>query len=347
MKKRNIVFGLILFFAMFSYLDVFALGICEYQWNEEWPDQKIIITKEDSVDEFDKITTPGYKFAKDNIFKLRSNGECPWVTFDQNKRLYISREKCLEANNGYINMCSWETSGKWTTMNDAFYDSLREGNGQAILIEKGANKCIYKSEIDGENYTLNIFSNNGSGYKPDLTCEHSESFRCEMRSDAAYFYGANSSTGSSFICPKYIYFEAKELANPSRMSIKIFGSGGDEDPNKSGVTSTIEGDVKGDSSGSTITTTDLDCDGIFTGRLGQFLMEAWKLIKFAVPILIIAFAIVDFIKAMSSHDEAEVKKAANKLVKRLVIGVLVFVLPTIIEYVLGLAGIEFGTCGIK
>ena len=52
-------------------------------------------------------------------------------------------------------------------------------------------------------------------------------------------------------------------------------------------------------------------------------------------------------KALTAQSQDEVKKATNKLVKRLIIGVLIFVLPTILEFVLKLAGIEFGVCAIK
>lgn len=89
-----------------------------------------------------------------------------------------------------------------------------------------------------------------------------------------------------------------------------------------------------------------DCSGIFETKFGRFLKQIYSLLKFAVPIVIIAFAIIDFIKAIASGDAAETKKAANKLVKRLVIGVAIFALPTILEFILAVAGVKFGTCGI-
>ncbi len=90
-----------------------------------------------------------------------------------------------------------------------------------------------------------------------------------------------------------------------------------------------------------------DCTGIFQGEFGDFLKQIYSLIKFAVPIVILAFAIIDFLKAIAASDPAEVKKAATKLVKRMVIGVAIFILPTLLELLLAAAGVEFGTCGIK
>lgn len=89
-----------------------------------------------------------------------------------------------------------------------------------------------------------------------------------------------------------------------------------------------------------------DCNSIFKGEFGQLLKDIYSLLKFAVPIIILVFAIIDFLKAISASDPNEVKKAANKLVKRMVIGVAIFVLPNLLEFVLASAGVNFGTCGI-
>lgn len=89
------------------------------------------------------------------------------------------------------------------------------------------------------------------------------------------------------------------------------------------------------------------CNSIFGGKFGLQLKQILNIVKFFVPIIIIALAVADFIKALTAQSQDEVKKATNKLVKRLIIGILIFVLPTILEFVLKLAGIEFGVCAIK
>ena len=91
---------------------------------------------------------------------------------------------------------------------------------------------------------------------------------------------------------------------------------------------------------------DTDCSGIFKGEFGAFLKQIYSLIKFIVPIIILAFALIDFLKAIAASDPAEIKKAAIKLVKRMVIGVAIFILPTLLELLLAAAGVEFGTCDI-
>lgn len=90
----------------------------------------------------------------------------------------------------------------------------------------------------------------------------------------------------------------------------------------------------------------IDC-GIFSGEFEKFLKSALALIRFAVPLIIIGLGIVDFIKATAAQDDSLIKKAANTLVKRMVIGVIIFVLPTLLEFILAIADIPYGTCGIK
>lgn len=89
------------------------------------------------------------------------------------------------------------------------------------------------------------------------------------------------------------------------------------------------------------------CDGLLSGKFGQMVRSTLNFLKFIVPIIIIGFTIVDFIKAVVSQDNKEINKAGNKLIKRIIIGIVIFLVPTILEIVLDLAGIPYGTCGIK
>ena len=55
---------------------------------------------------------------------------------------------------------------------------------------------------------------------------------------------------------------------------------------------------------------------------------------------------VDFLKAVSSGDKDIVKVATSKLVKRAIIALVIFLIPTLLQLVLGLVT-SYGTCGIK
>ena len=96
-----------------------------------------------------------------------------------------------------------------------------------------------------------------------------------------------------------------------------------------------------------LTTSDINCNNIFSGNFGKYLKLILSFIRFLVPIIILGLAILDFIKATSAQDETEMKKASTKLVQRMIIGVIIFLLPTLLEVILNLADIPYGTCGIK
>lgn len=84
---------------------------------------------------------------------------------------------------------------------------------------------------------------------------------------------------------------------------------------------------------------------ICSGELGIYIKQVFHLVKFAVPVLIIGLGIVDFIKAMTAQSQDEIKKASTKLMKRLIIGVCIFVLPTILDFILKVAEINTELCG--
>lgn len=82
-----------------------------------------------------------------------------------------------------------------------------------------------------------------------------------------------------------------------------------------------------------------------SGRLGNFLKDIFHLVKFAVPILIIGLGIADFIKAITAQSQDEMKKASTKLMKRIIIGMFIFVLPTLLDFLLKIAEINSEICG--
>lgn len=63
-----------------------------------------------------------------------------------------------------------------------------------------------------------------------------------------------------------------------------------------------------------------------------------NIIKIVIPILIIVLACIDFGKAVVSSDEKEIKKSSGTLIKRVIAGVVIFFIPTIVGLCFGLVG---------
>ena len=60
--------------------------------------------------------------------------------------------------------------------------------------------------------------------------------------------------------------------------------------------------------------------------------------KIVIPIIIVLLAMVDLGKAVMAGEEKEIKTAQKMLIKRLIYGVVIFFVATLVQTVFGLVG---------
>ena len=77
----------------------------------------------------------------------------------------------------------------------------------------------------------------------------------------------------------------------------------------------------------------------FSARVLNWLMKIIKWIRYIVPVLLIILSVMDFIKAVASDSEDEVRKVGAKFVKRLIVAALIFILPLLLDFILGIFNI--------
>lgn len=77
----------------------------------------------------------------------------------------------------------------------------------------------------------------------------------------------------------------------------------------------------------------------------KVLNPAYKFIRIAVPSLLILLCSYDFIAATIADNADKMKKAQQRAVKRIVVGIVIFLLPSLLNALLGLFG-DFSTCGV-
>lgn len=84
-------------------------------------------------------------------------------------------------------------------------------------------------------------------------------------------------------------------------------------------------------------------DGKYCGSLGNkiinWIFKVFKLIRYGLPAVVIILSILDYIKALASEDDGEMKKVNKRFMFRLIAVVLLFVVPFIIDFILGLFNI--------
>ena len=82
-------------------------------------------------------------------------------------------------------------------------------------------------------------------------------------------------------------------------------------------------------------------------ELGQAVDDLFTLIKVITPIIVIALSTMDYIKAIASSNADDMKKANQRTIKRLIVGLIVFFLPFLLEILFELFGLyDLSTCGV-
>ena len=96
-----------------------------------------------------------------------------------------------------------------------------------------------------------------------------------------------------------------------------------------------------------------DCENTLLGSTSDPNSVAWLLqqvftfIKVLGPILVVVLSSSDFIKVIAKGDDDAMGKAQKKLFTRLVLAILLFLVPTLVEVILDLFGLtSTGTCGL-
>lgn len=79
---------------------------------------------------------------------------------------------------------------------------------------------------------------------------------------------------------------------------------------------------------------DATCEGILGPDLLDDISTILTYIRIAVPILVIVLGSIDFAKAVLSDEQQELKKSGSRFIKRCIIAILIFFVPTLIMYLI-------------
>lgn len=88
-------------------------------------------------------------------------------------------------------------------------------------------------------------------------------------------------------------------------------------------------------------TTDVDCSaGSEIVKVMAIVRLIMNVICIAVPIVMILMGSFDLFKAVTAGKDEEIKKKQQTLIKRLIAGVIVFLVPTIVSVLMNLIGVS-------
>ncbi len=223
--------------------------------------------------------------------------------------------------------------------------------------------CNYKVSGGTSNFSISytIFCHNGKTPLCDIIDVSDSSVKVNIITTKASF-----SSG----CPT-LYVDTNEYnAANSALSISVYEKKSDCKSNCSAITGTSVGfgGNRGDTSstgtsegfggnrGDTSNTDSTDLEKTFcTGPvLGVFttLGRIFRIIEILVPVIIITFGVIDFSKAVLASKDDEIKKSAKSLIRRVIAGVLIFFIPTIIGFIVNMIDKDkvykgtFGDCTV-
>lgn len=75
-----------------------------------------------------------------------------------------------------------------------------------------------------------------------------------------------------------------------------------------------------------------------TANIWSILGSVILVLKILIPIVVIALGIIDFGKATVSSDEKAIKKTLVMMLKKIVVGIVIFFVPTLINLIFSLIG---------
>ncbi|MDE5888420.1 MAG: hypothetical protein K2H20_00195, partial [Bacilli bacterium] len=94
-----------------------------------------------------------------------------------------------------------------------------------------------------------------------------------------------------------------------------------------------------------------DCNSLLgdpkrDGTFANFLQQIFTIMGYVAPLLCLVLSVFDFVKATASQDKDALMKATKRTAKRIVLAIVLFFLPTLINFLFPLLG-WYGTCGIE
>ena len=95
-----------------------------------------------------------------------------------------------------------------------------------------------------------------------------------------------------------------------------------------------------------LTCEDLFKDGDTYNNTWQLLSTTLRFMQYLGIILATVLSIVDFVKVVPTQDKDAINKASKKAVTRLVIAIIIFFVPIILDFILDLVGFSNPTCGL-
>lgn len=260
--------------------------------------------------EYDEKTMKIKNWQNGTIKCSMYNGKSCYHTSIEDTNIYSDKNLFMNSDSKFE--CPqyaifYEEEQKSLTQNILDFYSLIAPNLHTKIAAKVASKFADSSYI----YEFFISKNKGKWYGPDYYNTYDED---------------ESPTETSTTVTDVINYRLEK--DSSYKLMKLYATGTDDDY-KTGNPGKSEKNFSCNNQSSTI----------------NILKDIYSLVRYLVPVIIIVLSIVDFIKSVASGDDKEFKEVWGRFVKRLIVGIIILILPAILQLVISLSGALNSTNG--
>ena len=238
--------------------------------------------------------------------------------------------------------------------------TLRNICDNSDLLKDYSNRCSYYDSNTG-NYVFLLYG----GFKPNKLIYNdfkNGNFLIINENEQQTAYLDNAFNSTIF---KGVYSNNISLTNTCPNTIYLNFTGSEIKSGEGSVSNYSWSITKNaDNKDSTTYFLNLDCADVVSEKPGEkngcdlisddlrnTLNTIMSVIRISVPILLIGLIIYDFVTAVFAGTDDKVNKAKQRAIKRIIIAIVIFFVPTLINFVLDIVnevwGKTFSTCGIK
>lgn len=333
MKK---LFYLCLLLFLCSPFYVNASIQCQYKWKVNNRDTTFILETEDNSDVFSKINASSKMVLFDDKSIKLAGTKCPQVSvhYDSTKGVstVFKNQKVCKDEALTKEGCSEDILGSKVEVKSPVADFI--GNRKLKLNESKSKSdtCIYHWDEKGaDTSAVTITVQAKRNGQVDLNC-NMPTLTCTTSGQENSFY-----VDGVYQCPKYIHVEGAERTGYISYKIASVSETGNASPSDSSNTDEEAEEEWVAMDG---------CTALANGTTIHLLNDILGYLQLAAVVILLVFGGIDFIGAIASGDDGALYKATKRFFKRVMAGVLVFLIPALVSIVLAIANRSETFCGL-
>jgi len=274
---------------------------------------------------------------------------------EENSEIYIESPSVADEEEGWLKTCSYGTITLRFNKEKYYFSQISSqglGNMDNLmdLLKQNAYACptvICSDSYTGGGVTLQYYN---------VYFDYSKSGKTGCITGSEYSDSKYSCVGVNQYYSKIINYNNKyqdsqsiedlNNININKDNLEAFCNTAMSSLNYNGVDRCVKECLEVETELSELLEINPDGECGFSGRLLSFFSNILRWIKYILPVIVIVFGILDFMKAMGADKDDEMKKAQGKFVKRLIAAALVFIIPLIIQFILEKMGFGYDACGL-